>query len=73
MEKLTIRLNSVKDTYYGFVAAVLTYVKKKPSRQKKVEAFMENHPGALTADILDFISNQDDFFDDAAYDHAEVS
>lgn len=73
MEKLAIRLNNVRDTYYGFVAAVLTYVKKKPSRQKKVEAFMENHPGALTSDILDFISNQDDFFDDAAYDHAEVS
>lgn len=35
MEKLTIKLNNVKDTYYGFVAAVLTYVKKKPSRQKK--------------------------------------
>lgn len=73
MEKMTIRLKSVKDTYYGFVAAVLTYVKKKPSRQKKVEAFMANHPEALTADILDFISSQDDFLDDAAYDHAEVS
>ena len=34
MEKLTIRLNNVKDTYYGFVVAVLTYIKKKPSRQK---------------------------------------
>lgn len=53
MDKLAIRLNNVKDTYYGFVAAVLTYVKKKPSRQKKVEAFMDNHPGALTSDILD--------------------
>ncbi len=29
VEELTIKLNNVKDSYYGFVVAVLTYVKKK--------------------------------------------
>ena len=73
MEKFTIRLNSVEDAYYGFVVAVLNYVKKKPSRFKVVEDLLDKNPKALTADILAFISSQEDFYEDAAYAHAEVS
>ncbi len=65
MEAFTIRLNSVKDAYYGFIVAVLTYVKKKTSRLEAVEAFLNDNPNALSADILGFISEQDDFFEDA--------
>ena len=67
MEEFATRLDSVKDSYYGFIAAVLTYVKKKPSRFAAVSAFMDTHPDALTTDILEFIANQDDFYEDAAY------
>lgn len=67
MEKFAIRLSNVPDSYYGFVVAVLTYVKKKESRFKVVEAFMDNNPYASTSDILEFISDQDDFYEDAAY------
>jgi len=73
METFTIRLNSVKDAYYGFIVAVLTYVKKKPSRLEAVETFMNDIPDALTSDILGFISEQDDFFEDAAPSRAEAS
>ncbi len=73
MEELTIRLNNIADSYYSFVVAVLTYVKNKPSRLRIVEEFMDNNPSALSSDILEFISSQDDFFEDAAYPHAEVS
>lgn len=72
MDDFAKRLNNVADSYYGFVVAVLTYVKKKNSRLKIVEQFMNDNPSALTSDILLFISEQDDFYEDAAYAQAEV-
>lgn len=72
MEEFVTRLNNVDDSYYGFIVAVLTYVKKKSSRFDAVKAFMDNNPEALSADILGFISAQDDFFEDAAYACAEA-
>ncbi len=73
MEKFAIRLNNVKKSYYSFVVAVLTYVNNKPSRLPIVEKFMDEHPDASTSDILEFISEQPDFYEDAAYCQAEVS
>lgn len=61
MEDFAIKLNNVTDSYYGFVIAVLTYVNKKDSRLKAVDSFMNNNPFALSSDILEFISKQDDF------------
>ena len=72
MEALAIKLNNVADSYYGFVAAVLTYAKKKESRREAVETFLNENPTALSSDILEFISGQDDFYEDAAYAHADV-
>ena len=73
MKKFTIRLNNVKDSYYSFVVAVLTYVKNKPSRLPIVEKFLDEHSDASTSDILEFISDQPDFYEDAAYNQPEVS
>ena len=73
MDTFAIRLNNVEDAYYGFVVAVLTYVKKKESRLKTVESFMNENPNALTSDILEFISDQDDFYEDAAPVRSEAS
>ena len=67
MEEFAIILNNVTDSYYGFIIAVLTYVKKKDSRLKAVDSFMNNNPSALSSDILEFISKQDDFYEDAAF------
>lgn len=72
MDDFRKRLNNVAASYYGFVVAVLTYVKKKNSRFKIVEQFMNDNPSASTSDILSFISEQDDFYEDAAYAQAEV-
>ena len=44
MEDFTVMLNNIEDSYYGFVAAVLTYVKKKQTRFDKVKEFIEKHP-----------------------------
>lgn len=65
MEQLSIRLNNVKDTYYGFIVAVLNYVKKKQSRYDAVTQFMNDNPNALSSDILKYICDQDDFYEDA--------
>ena len=72
MEAFAIKLNNVADSYYGFVVAVLTYVKNKESRLEVVENYMNDNPSALTSDILEFISKQDDFYEDAAGAHAEA-
>lgn len=72
MDAFKTKLINVADSYYGFVVAVLTYVKKKNSRLKAVEQFMIDNPSALTSDILSFISEQDDFYEDAAFAQAEV-
>ena len=66
MKELTIKLNQIEDSYYGFVVAVLTYVKKKQTRLDTVKMFMEEHPHATSSDVLEFISNQEDFYEDAS-------
>lgn len=68
MEQFTIRLNNVADSYYGFIVAVLSYVKSKPYRLNTVSEYMDRNPNALSSDILEFISDQDDFYDDSASD-----
>lgn len=73
MDDLLTRLNGVQDSYYGFVVAVLTYVKKNSNRLEAVSSFMNNNPSALSSDILKFISEQDDFYEDAAYADVEAS
>lgn len=72
MEAFAITLNNVADSYYGFVVAVLTYVNNKESRLEVVQNFIHDHPSALSSDILEFISEQDDFYEDAAYAHADA-
>ena len=68
LDELKEIINNVPDVYEGFVVAVLNYVKKKPSRLRNVKRFLDNNPSARTSDVLEFISNQDDFYEDAAYD-----
>lgn len=69
MERFTTKLNNVVDSYHGFVVAVLAYVKNNKSRIKVVENFINNNPSAQSSDILEFISEQNDFYNDAAYDN----
>lgn len=71
MESLTIKLNNVANSYYGFIVAVLTHVKNSKSRLDVVENFINNNPSALSSDILEFISEHDDFYDNATYSNIE--
>ena len=53
--------------------AVMTYVKKKNDRLETVVSFMNENPEALSSDILKFISDRDDFYEDSAYPNVEAS
>ena len=66
IDEFTTKLNTVQGSYYGFVVAVLTYVKNNTSRLETVDRYMNSYPNATTSDILMFISNQDDFYESAA-------
>ncbi len=67
MEEFVTRLNKVDDAYYDFIVAVLSYVKRKKGRLETVSRYMDDHPEAGTSDILRFISDQPDFYDDDEY------
>ena len=64
MDELTHMLNNVSDSYYDFVVAVLSYAKKKEHREKAVSEYMMSNPDAKSSDILLFVSEQEDFYED---------
>ncbi len=64
IEELTNKLNSIPDAYIGFVAGIITYVKRKPERLKAVLDFMDSSDSLLSSDIVEFVMNQPDFYED---------
>ncbi len=66
MEELTALLNGIEDSYYDFISAMLHYAKKKPSRLEALVSYIKEHPGIKSADVIEFVSLQKDFYEDAA-------
>lgn len=66
-QDLRKKLCEVKDAYEDFLAAMITYAAKKQERYVRVMDFLKKNPDALSSDILWFVSNQEDFMEDAAY------
>ena len=67
MEELTKLLNNVQGSYYDFIVAMLHYAKKKKSRLIVLTDFIKKNKDLTTSDIIEFVSSQPDFFEDAAY------
>lgn len=67
MEELVYLLNRVDDSYFDFVSAMIHYAEKKPDRLRRVLDYIKNNPNALSSDIIKFVSEQEDFYEDAAY------
>ena len=65
MPELINKLYIIPDVYPGFIIAVINYVSKKIERNEVVLMYLNGHKSALTSDDLEFISNQDDFYEDA--------
>ena len=64
---LWYRLSQVKDTYLDFIYATSQYARKNASRFDRVMEYLKKNPKALSSDILEFISNQPDFYEDYSY------
>ena len=67
MNELSALLNAIEDSYYDFVSAVLHYAGKKESRQKTLISYIKANPGLSSSDVVKFVSDQPDFYEDAAY------
>ena len=63
MEELTKKLKDVDRSYPDFVEAVLLYVEKKAARLIAVEGYLDSNPDVTASDILEFISDQPDFYE----------
>ena len=64
MNELTKMLNNVSDSYYDFVVAALSYAKKKEPRIQLLKDFLSNNPDTTSSEVLSFISEQQDFYED---------
>lgn len=71
MEELTALLNAIDDSYYDFVSAMINYAAKKPTRQKLLVDYIKNTLNLKSSDVVRFVSEQNDFFEDAAYMEVE--
>lgn len=72
LEEMEEILLGVSDSYEGFIKAVLNYVEKNNKRFETVSEYLVENPEALSADILEFISDQDDFYDEMWEQYVKV-
>ena len=65
MEELYAKLEAIPDSYFGFIMGVIAYVKNKPERIQNVLRFIETFDNPTSSDVLEYISAQPAFFEDA--------
>ena len=61
MDELYNRLNAIPDSYFGFVAGIITYVKQKPERLERVMTFLDSSAELSSSDVVRFVAEQPDF------------
>ena len=66
LQELKTRLLHIKDAYHSFIVGIMVYAEKKQTRVDAIAKFLDEHPDATTSDVVGFVSNQPDFYDDAA-------
>ena len=64
MEELVRKLNAIPNSYFGFVAGIVTYAKRKPERLKKVMGFIASTENITPSDVAKFVMSQPDFHED---------
>ncbi len=74
MDELITLLNKIEDAYYDFVSAMVRYAEKKPERLVRLLNFVKSGlPDLTSADVIEFVSGQPDFYEDAAYVRPKTS
>ena len=61
MEELVNKLNAIPDTYFGFVAGIVAYVKQKPSRLEIVMDYLNSSDSLTSSDVVKYVMDQPDF------------
>lgn len=61
MEELISKLNAIPNSYFGFVAGIVTYVKQKPSRLDNMLQFLNRSDILTTSDVVKYVMDQPDF------------
>ena len=61
MEELISKLNAIPNSYFGFVAGIVTYVKQKPSRLDNMLQFLNCSDILTTSDVVKYVMDQPDF------------
>ena len=64
MEELIIRLNNIPNSYFGFVAGITAYAKKKPEHLEKIMQYIKTTENLTTSDVVRFVMLQPDFHED---------
>ena len=64
MEEIYNKIAMIPDAYFEFIDSVMSYVKKKPERIRIVSNYLSENDDLKSSDVLRFIINQPDFFDD---------
>lgn len=64
IETLVEKLNTIPNSYFGFVAGITAYAKKKPERTKAIMDYLENNDHLTVSDIVKFVMLQPDFHED---------
>jgi hypothetical protein len=73
MDELVEKLNSIPNSYFGFVAGITAYAKKKPERLKAVLDYINSTKDVTTSDVVRFVMMQPDFHDDGVSLKEKVS
>lgn len=63
MEELINVLNAVPNSYFAFVAGIVTYANNSPDSIQKILDFIKNSNNPTTSDIVKFVMMQPDFHD----------
>ena len=61
MEELISKLNAIPNSYFGFVAGIVTYVKQKPSRLDAILQFLNSSDVLTPSDVVKYVMDQPDF------------
>lgn len=61
MEELINKLNAIPNSYFGFVAGIVTYVKQKPSRLDNMLQFLNSSDVLTPSDVVKYVMDQPDF------------
>ncbi len=65
MDELIILLNKIDDSYFDFVSGITRYAENKQSRIDALLKFLKENPEVKSSDVIKFVSEQRDFFEDA--------